>query len=803
MRVRLQLFALLLSGLWLSLLEPALADEPPNCPAPPLQGRPLYLRGSFNGWTAADAQMFCWRCDRYTLVAPLQGDIAFKVGDEEWSADADWGRGDGDRLEPRGGELKARVNGPTLFTLWLDDLKHPRLQFEPAGAKPPANTCSEALPGPTDPVALSVRYNSRDLADKRPFGAVPTGQELQFTLRAMPGVEAAWLVVEQRTLIGNQDKLSYQELTRVPLQPAADGPLQRWSGSYTLAQPGVYGYWFALRIAGKDYVYQNNRDPIFWTREKGSGGLGEIAPAPAQPRSIRRYRQTVVSPDFLVPAWAADAVTYAIFPDRFRSESAHNARLTSDRRYQNHSIEVHPHWLEAPYKPASGDGSDAVYNNDFFGGDLDGIRSQLPMLRKLGVNLLYLTPIFQAASNHRYDTADYLKIDPILGNQADLQRLTREARRLGMRVLLDASLNHTGSDSRYFNRYGNFPDGGAYDQGHPNPASPYSDWYRFNTGDEVHPYQGWLGVEDLPETNKDSASFRDFAFGPRGVMQHWLDQGAAGWRMDVAPWVSDDFWRAWRRAIKQHQPDALTVAETWFDASKFLVGDMFDATMNYIFHDTVLAYANGGDARALYANLEHVREAYPPQALHALMNLLSSHDQPRALHVLGWDGDTSKTDAMQAAKARLRLALWFQMTYPGAPSVYYGDEVGVSGGDDPYNRATYPWPDRGGKPDLRLRSEVQRLIALRQRLPILRRGTLGAPLLLDEHVIALPRELGTRHAIVLSNNDTMPLTRTVALPTGWEARPWRDAVSGERLRTAAGHITIVIPAQSGLVLLDR
>ena len=280
--------------------------------------------------------------------------------------------------------------------------------------------------------------------------------------------------------------------------------------------------------------------------------------------------------------------------------------------------------------------------------------------------------------------------------------------------------------------------------------------------------------------------------------------------MDVAPWVPDDFWREWRSAIKTHKPDALTVAETWFDASKYFVGDMFDSTMNYIFRTAVLEYAAGGNARTLYAHLEHLREAYPPQALFALMNLLSSHDQRRALHALGWRGDANDTTdttnpagpaTMQLAKQRLKLALalYFQMTYPGAPAVYYGDEVGVTGGDNPFNRATYPWADLGGKPDAALLAEFKELIKLRSDHPVLRRGSLDAPLYTDEHVIVWLRRHPGQLALVAVNNALNPRNVKLQLPANARAAQLRATDGGADLAVRQGSVVAEIPALGGRV----
>ena len=459
-------------------------------------------------------------------------------------------------------------------------------------------------------------------------------------------------------------------------------------------------------------------------------------------------------------------------------------------------MERHATWNEKPFKPGTGDGSDALYNNDFFGGDLAGIIDKLDYIQSLGANALYLTPIFRAPSNHKYDAADYKQVDPAFGTNDDFVRLCAEAAKRGIRVIPDTSLNHVGADSPYFNRFNNFPAGGAFDGGKINPASPYASWFKFKP-DEKDPnkqFQGWVGVSDLPEIDKNSTSFRAYAYRDKdSVTNLWLDRGASGWRMDVAPWVPDDFWREWRQAVKAKKPDALTVAETWFDSSKYFLGDMFDSTMNYIFRNAVLDYAAGKPGTLMAANLELMREAYPPQAFSALMNLLSTHDQPRALHHFGEDTD------LPLAKQRLRLAVLFQMTYPGSPTIYYGDEVGLGGGDDPYNRAPYPWADEGGTPDQALLADFKRLTQLRHSLPVLRHGTLAAPLHADDHVVVLARQDGKAWALTATNNSSEPRTVTVTVPM--ETGTLRDALGGEAVTVQRHQIQLTVPQLFGRVLV--
>jgi glycosidase len=869
----------------------AWAQDAPACQPDPLDGRALYLRGSFNAWAAPEPQRFTWVCNRWQLVTTIAaGEHRFKAADEGWSADADFGAGPGSTLLRRGPELQRRLGGVQRFTITMNR-GTPELQIEDCPAPPPLGetqlflrgsmnnwaalddyafqySCdayylnvrlsgrhefkvadaqwqartsfgqgtgnfeqqfegteqtlrlvldggpprlavgprSFADPRPaqvTDAIALSLRFDSRSLLHKRPFGAVPAGTAIEFAVSALPGVEQLTLVVEKRRLEGNQELLEYSEVVRAPLQKSAgESGRELWQTRLRFDAVSVYGYWFEARIAGRLYALQNNADAIFWTREKGSNGNAVVSELPASPRTLRRLRQTVFAPDFKLPDWAPDIVYYYLFPDRFRNGDKRNDPHPGRQRYQGQPVEAHARWNERPFRPGSGDGSDAIHNNDFFGGDLAGVIEKLDDIRELGANTIYMTPVFKAGSNHKYDTADYRQIDPGFGSNADFVRLTREAARRGMRVILDTSLNHVGSDSLYFNRFGTQPGLGAFQNGRIEPRSPYASWFHFDKSqsDPNRQYKGWVGVPDLPEIDKASPAFRRFAFGAKdSVMKQWLDRGAAGWRMDVAPWVPDDFWREWRAAVKAHKPDALTIAEAWFDASKYFLGDMFDTSMNYVFRNAVLGYAGGGDARELYKPIELMREAYPPQTFYAQMNLLSSHDQARALHVLGGiDGDAA---ALAQAKQRLKLAVFFQMSFPGAPTVYYGDEVGLGGGEDPDNRRPYPWADEGGEPDLALRAEFRKLIALRRQHAVLRRGSIDAPLFIDAQVVVLARRLGERWAITATNNGPAPRWVNLPRPEGLAPGLMSDALGGAAVEVTASGLRFEVPALYGRVLV--
>ena len=782
-------------------------------------GQPmLYLRGSMNNWAAQDDYLFHFSCDAYYLNVKLQGRQEFKLADDSWSDATTFG-GHGGAASINAGQAlvltRAAATGATTAIGNLDFSftgEHTlRLAFP--GGQPTLSIGPKSFDDPSQrPVsnvlALSLKHDSRVLDDRSPFGAIKAGTLVKFALTAAAGVGRVELVIEKRRLEGNQDLLEYTEVARVPMS-VAHGPEAgrvRWTAAHEFDAIGVYGYWFQVSIGDQTFVYQNNRDPIYWTRETGANGVGLVAEKPESERSIRRYRMTVFSPGYQVPEWARDAVYYYIFPDRFRNGDRGNDQKPGVDQYHDLPVEFHENWNDKPSKPGTGDGSDAIYNNDFFGGDIAGIIEKLDYIADLGANTLYMTPLFTASSNHKYDTADYRNIDPHFGGNDDFSRLTAEAGKRGIRVIPDASLNHTGRDSIYFDRFGKYATPGAFEGGRIRPDSPYADWYSFDASqsDPDKQYKGWVGVVDLPELNKASPAFRQFAYGAEdSVMKQWLDRGAAGWRMDVAPWVPDDFWREWRTAIKQHRPDALTIAETWFDASKYFLGDTFDSTMNYIFRGAVLDYAKGGDARAAYQNIEYLREVYPSQSLFALMNLLSSHDVARSLYLFGYQGDQDPPEKIALAKQRLRLAVFFQMIFPGSPAIFYGDEVGVTGGEDPFNRATYPWADRGGKPDLELLAQFKRLIAMRKQYPVLRHGSLSAPLYLDEHVIVLARHDGDTWAITATNNASAERTVTVLLPGQVATTRFRDAFSQSVLKPEHGRITLTVPAGFGTLLIAQ
>ena len=798
----------------------ALVEAAPACTPAPFAQSELFLRGTMSNWVAKDEFEFSYQCDAYYLNVQLDGKHEFKIAEESWRDASTIGSAvvqAPKNASPVENQLPVALasdaGGITNLTYVFTGTQTIRLTFSDSATKPILSVVAKNNPDPlprivTDKLALSLRHDSRQLTDKSPFGAVKAGSKVSFGLSALAGVHDLTLVIEKRKLEGDQEVLEYTEVARLPMRASATDKagLTHWKAAYQFKDISVYGYYFETRIGDKTYVVQNNKEAIYWTREKGANGLGLVDEKPASNKRIRRFRHTVYSPNFVVPSWAKDAVYYYIFPDRFRNGDTSNDPKPGINTYHDQLIEFHTNWLDKPYLSGTGDGSDNVYSNDFFGGDIAGIIEKLDYIADLGANTLYITPMFTASSNHKYDTADYKNIDPTFGSNADFSRLTVEAAKRGIRVIPDASFNHSGSDSLYFDRFAKYSSKGAFRGAQVQVDSPYASWYTFDLkqSEPDKQYKGWVGVADLPELNKASPDYRRFAYRDKdSVTRLWLDRGAAGWRMDVAPWVPDDFWREWRKVVKQQKPDAITIAETWFDASKYFLGDTFDSAMNYIFRNTILDYAAGGKANALYHNIELMREVYPPQSFYAMMNLLSSHDQPRALHHFGYVSETTDQAIITNAKQRQRLAMFFQMMFPGSPTIYYGDEVALTGGEDPFNRAAYPWADKGGKPDLQMLRDVKAMLKIRKDNAVIRHGSIAAPLLIDQHVIVLARQLGKSWAITATNNDKIDNTVTFNISESAASAKFIDAMTGKTVQATGKTLTLTVPALFGRVLISK
>lgn len=407
------------------------------------------------------------------------------------------------------------------------------------------------------------------------------------------------------------------------------------------------------------------------------------------------WQLTVYEKGTKMPDGFSGGLIYQIFPDRFYASGAKKSNVPEDR-YICEDWYVQPAYLQ--------NGEKRSLCNDYYGGDLKGIESKLGYLKELGVTIIYLNPIFEAHSNHRYNTADYFKIDASLGTEEDFVRLCSSAKKKGIRIILDGVFSHTGADSKYYNMYSRYSEDGAYNS----QSSPYYSWFKFT--DWPNGCHCWWGVPSLPEVNEDDSSFTEYICGENGVLRYWLRLGASGWRLDVADELPDRFLDKIRQAIKAENPDALLIGEVWEDASnkishggrrRFLLGEQLDSVMNYPFRDAIIRFVMGAPASEINNAVEQILCNYPKSSVDLLMNHIGTHDTERILSVLS--GAPLHLDrAAQAqfelneeqrerGKTLLRMAALIQYTLPGIPSLYYGDEAGLEGLRDPFNRMGYPW----------------------------------------------------------------------------------------------------------------
>ena len=373
-----------------------------------------------------------------------------------------------------------------------------------------------------------------------------------------------------------------------------------------------------------------------------------------------------------------------------------------------------------------------ILTNDFYGGNFRCIAEKMDYIASLGVTILYLNPIGKSISNHRYDTGDYMTPDPMLGTMADFSAMCRAAHAKGIKVILDGVYSHTGSDSLYFNRKKSFSGVGAYNS----EKSPYSSWYTFQNW--PNHYTSWWGFDTLPTVNKMDPKYMEYIIeGKDSVVAHWLKAGADGFRLDVADELPDAFIAALKKRIRQIRPDALLIGEVWEDASnksaygirrRYFVDGELDSAMNYPFRTAILNFLRDRDnGMGLKNTVMTIAENYPRDVLLCNMNLLGTHYTPRILTALIDDFDGSREEKAKrrlsrsqylTALERLLMAAIIQYTLPGTPSLYYGDEAGLEGYRDPFNRRTYPW----GREDQELLAHFKRLGKLRQECEPLRLG---------------------------------------------------------------------------------
>ena len=529
---------------------------------------------------------------------------------------------------------------------------------------------------------MRILYDSKSPVHKMPFGTLCEGEECTVTIHIPKHCKTTAVFIE---FFKEDSKVCEFELSQVGMR---DENYEIWSGSFELSAPDLYFYRFYIKTSESDFpLYKEGfSDTNIWQ--------GDF------------WQLTCTPKEFSVPRKLSGRVMYQIFPDRFFKKGNVDSSGKLEPYY------IHEDTSELPDFRADENG--VVRNCDFYGGNLRGIKEKLPYLKRLGVSVIYLNPIFKAYSNHRYDTADYKKIDELLGTEEDFKSLCKNAHALGIKIILDGVFSHTGSNSIYFDSERVFGNGAV-----SCPDSPYREWFNFQHYPDT--YTSWWGIKTLPCVNEMNESYREYIYGGEdSVVAHWLRAGADGFRLDVADELPDEFIAGLRARLKEIKSDALLIGEVWEDASNkisygqrrryFSHGEL-DSVMNYPFRNAILDFVVGNDGgENLSKTVLTICENYPRQVVNVLMNSLSTHDTPRALSLLSSaEAPQNKEERalfrlsreqLSLAKARLKCAAFLQFTLPGMPCIYYGDEIGTQGLEDPFCRTFFDW-EREKKSSLR------------------------------------------------------------------------------------------------------
>ena len=747
-----------------------------------------------------------------------------------------------------------------------------------------------------------VLHDTFDTDYRSPAGAVVTGTTVKLRLRV-----AQSDITSARVRVWD-DRAN----TETYYNMAWDGSFDHDSTTYDWwyadipvgSQPTALYYFFEINDNGggscspADQDFYVDDDPKFY-----GGGYGAMSDDYDDTRS---FQITVYDPNFNVPSWMQRGVVYQIFPDRFRDGDPGNnppaGRFSYARAngsiYRSHTVTNTANSAEAwnfticdprgTYTPDCPN----YYGDNFYGGDLRGIIQKVEdnYFTNLGVTVLYLNPIFRSPSNHKYDTADYMTIDPDFGDLADFQELVQKAGQHGIKVILDGVFNHTSSDSKYFDRYSRYnsagdltsPNGPGSDDNSgacESPGSAFRNWYyipdtgspatgttdRCDADDSDDPngawtltYDAWYGYGSLPKLQANSTAVRNLIWndGTNSVGPYWVSQGASGWRFDVGGDVdpgltndpANDYWEGFRAAVRSVNSDTLLLGEEWGDATPWLLGNEWDSVMNYRFRSALLGWlmtgCNAGDgctggtkfedndsneasasgaitqlSPSLFnARLLSIWEDYPPMAFKAMMNLEGSHDTNRVRFLL------KKTNYDDDSAAVQRMKEWwiFSFTYPGAPTLYYGDEIGLnhdgvwSNGkweDDPYNRAPFPWDDASGSSyaaESALLAHARRMASIYHSYRALQDGDVQHGIVLDDgnKLYGFARTNGSQTALIVLNRDNGSHTATIS---GLNASPYNlpdgtvlvDALNGGTYTVSGGAVTLTVNSNWGAVLLEQ
>ena len=572
-------------------------------------------------------------------------------------------------------------------------------------------------------------FDCFDTSYKHPFGALRRGQPSMYNVRIPKSMNISGL-----TLVMFRPGFK-ERFIELELQDES-GEDNVYSCVFTPKNIGLHHYYFTCILDGRRrYIKRTGANIGVFEGEE-------------------LFQLTVFDENLYTPDFVRGGIMYQIFPDRFAKSGEKHEGVPADRIMREN-------WLDTPYyRP---DEKGIVRNNDYFGGDLRGIIEKLPYIKSLGVTIIYLNPIFESHENHRYNTANYEKIDPLLGTEEDFSELCAKANEMGIDIILDGVFSHTGADSIYFNKFGRYGNNtGAY----RDKNSPYFPWYSFVAYPDR--YDSWWGITTLPNVNENNEAYTNYICGDDGILQRWIKLGARGWRLDVADELPDDFLDNLNKAVKKMGSDKIIYGEVWEDASnkesygvrrRYLIGGQLDSVMNYPFKEAILNYVKYADAKMFTDSIMTILDHYPKPAIDMLMNFLSTHDTERALTRLGgeevgWhDKDWQAERRLDGAQylygiALLKCAMVLQFFMPGIPSVYYGDEAGMEGYRDPFNRRCYPW----GEENLELIEFTRQLSKVRHGTHAFEQGELRF-IECDDNVCVFARyDRITRHAAIIYLN---------------------------------------------------
>lgn len=593
---------------------------------------------------------------------------------------------------------------------------------------------------------MDIEHNSRQKFFRHPGGAVTCRTSVRFRL-SVCGVG----IPRSVKLVYKRDKGETQYADMPYVFSVSAGSIYEKTIEMP-DEPMLVWYYFEIDTDAGIVYYGNNIENL--------GGKGEMS---FQPPS-HAFQITVYKEDYKTPDWFKSAVAYQIFPDRFCNGNDDGSFLG------NRTDIIKRRWGEQPFYKAEQFGGE-YKSNDFFGGNLKGIIKKLPYLEELGITVIYLNPIFRAASNHKYDTGSYEEIDPMFGDEQTFSELCTEAKKRGIRIILDGVFNHTGDDSMYFNKYGTYDSVGAYQS----KDSPYYTWFRFMDFPDV--YESWWGMTTLPQVEEQSESLRQYLLSSKdAIVKKWIRLGASGWRLDVVDELPDFFVKELRAGVKEVDPDAVIIGEVWEDASnktaygdrrEYFYGDELDSVMNYPLRNALIDFALCRiDAYEFNRRIMSLKENYPPAAFYSLLNIISSHDVERIITLMGGVPDRHEVDreyqahfkldgyTLDTARKRTKIIMGMLMTMPGVPCLFYGDELGVQGYGDPFCRCCFPWDkmdeaDPGGE----MRNTVKSLTALRKSTKALSIGEFNYVYRIG-YTYAYIRQYDEERYIVLVNFDS-------------------------------------------------